>query len=224
MTLQELLSFVRKKTRDTLEPFFWQDEELVEWINEALNDAAIRGRLCHASAAQEIIIPADGVLEPVFTLPKQVYEITGAWIYGNGGCGEKRKSLHILSTEILDEKIRGWREMIGDPEWLIQFDNQFRIAPVVPGKEYNLYLEGYREPAYLESMDDEPEIHPSHHVHLLDGVLAKAYLIPDSQIFDRDAAKFYADRFSQYFGLPYDCNMRVKTREDVPHVNSVFWA
>ena len=84
-------------------------------------------------------------------------------------------------------------------------------------------LKGYRLAKPLENDEDEPEIHPTHHRHLCDYALMKAFSVPDAELFDPNRAVIAEKYFNDYFGLPKDSDFRRLTREDKPHVNASFW-
>ena len=58
MTLAELISRVRTDANDKVVPYFWSDEEVTAWLNDAVDEAAIRGRLIHESAIPEVCMIA----------------------------------------------------------------------------------------------------------------------------------------------------------------------
>ena len=45
MTLEELIASFREDSNDELEPYLWGDEAVTRWLNEAQDEAAVRGRL-----------------------------------------------------------------------------------------------------------------------------------------------------------------------------------
>ena len=45
MTLEELIASFREDSTDKLEPYLWEDETVTRWLNEAQDEAAVRGRL-----------------------------------------------------------------------------------------------------------------------------------------------------------------------------------
>ena len=49
MVLSELMKRFRTLAHDTVEPYFTGDDILTAWLNDAVSEAAIRGRLIHVS-------------------------------------------------------------------------------------------------------------------------------------------------------------------------------
>ena len=49
MKLAELIKRFRVLAHDNVQPYFTEDEALTAWLNDAVSEAAIRGRLIHTS-------------------------------------------------------------------------------------------------------------------------------------------------------------------------------
>ena len=45
MTLGELIASFREDATDKVETYLWEDEAVTRWLNEAQDEAAVRGRL-----------------------------------------------------------------------------------------------------------------------------------------------------------------------------------
>ena len=45
MTLEDLIHRFRVLSLDNVTPPFWADEDVIDWLNEAQNEACIRARL-----------------------------------------------------------------------------------------------------------------------------------------------------------------------------------
>lgn len=86
-------------------------------------------------------------------------------------------------------------------------------------------MEGYRLPLLLLVDDDgiTPEIHRSHHTHLVQWALHRAYGMQDADTFDKDRSDKAEAKFTEYFGLRPDADLRRSTREDVDQHNQAFW-
>ena len=93
-----------------------------------------------------------------------------------------------------------------------------------PSTAGTLYLEGYRLPLKpLVNDTDKPEINQAHHRNLVHWALHRAFSKPDSETIDPQRAATAEAAFTRYFGIAPDSDMRRQTREDVLHVNKVFF-
>lgn len=221
MNLEGLIRRFRVKTRDRQEPFLFSDEEVTDWLNDAQEQACIRGRLILEDANEEVTIidltPGTGA----YPLHEGVCEIVSAHILWRGMNRDDIKPLGLVSREWLNRYKPNWREDNNPAEYAIQDDTRIRIVGTFPADAW-MQLECYRLPLYPMISDaDEPEIHKAHHEHLIDWALHEAYSIPDTEVFDPEKARRAKAEFTAYFGLPPDSDMRRMTREDVPHANEV---
>jgi len=227
MILTDLIRRFRTESSDKVEPYFWSDDEVTDWLNDAEQEAALRGRLLYESANSDVcqILIEEGVA--VYPLHPAIYEISN--MYFTEGVDSRRYPISLSSPESLDRSWPEWRERTGFQNTLcgglyaIQSDNGIRIAPV-PDKAGTLFLEGYRGP--LEPMvddDDTPEINAAHHRHLVHWALHKAFSIPDTESFDAERSAIAESEFTRYFGLRPDSDLRRSTREDETQTVKGFW-
>lgn len=223
MNLEELTRLVRVQANDNVQPYFWSDEYIRDRLNEAVEEAAIRGRLIHESSDPNVCVMIVVPDQAVYPLHPSLYELTHLSYRKHG---EVRKhGVILVSTEWLDKEVPSWRmREPGIPVYAIQEDTKLRLVPE-PIAEGSLYMEGYRLPiTKMEEPGDSPaELHLAHHVHLVQWVLAKGFSIPDMESFDPARAAEAETQFNLYFGLRPDSDLRRITREDVPHTVKAFW-
>lgn len=221
MQLSELIRRFRVDSNDKVEPYFIEDEDVISWLNDAVKEACIRGRLLHESlndAVCKIDITAGSAH---YQLHDCLYEITHIWFIPFGGENNK---LSLVSTGELDRiHYNNWAELQGKPGYAVQTDTNIRLVPT-PDVNGTITLEGYRVPLVLMQVDtDVPEINQIHHEHLIQWVLHKAYSVPDAEFFDPNRAAMAEQVFTEYFGPRPDSDLRRMTREDVPHVVQPFF-
>lgn len=221
MTLQELIQRFRVEANDEVAPHFFSDQAVTDWLNDAVEEAAIRGRLIHESSSASVcrITVKAGVSS--YRLHPSLYEIDHIAFIRDGQTYRQR--LHLTSSEVLDSLKPRWRDEQDDPEYALQTDTRLRLAPepLSPGV---VVLEGYRLPmGAMEDGEDSPEIHPSHHRHLVDWALHRGFGIPDTESFDPSRSAKAEDAFTRYFGARPDSDLRRITREDVPHHVTACW-
>lgn len=221
MTLAELMARHRTLTTDDVgPPYFVSDEMLAGFLNEAVAEAVVRGRLLHESADPaicQIPVVADTSAYP---LHASLYELDHVAFLPAGET--RRRPVKQTSQEWLDAYAPEWRDEVGDPEYLIQADTSVRLIPR-PDRDGTLILEGYRTPKVpMAAPTDSPEINALHHPYLVEWSQFRHFSILDSEMYDPARAAAFKAAFTAYFGERPDSDLRRITREDVPHVTEAF--
>ena len=216
MQLKELIRRFRVQANDKVEPYFNEDEDVIAWLNDAVKEACIRGRLLCESQNSDVCKIKVNAGRSNYDLHNSLYELTRIWF--EPADGKTGSFISITSAENLDRTYyRDWKSMSEFPRFLIQDDTTIRLVPC-PNIDGELQLEGYRVPLVdLDCLDDEPEINSLHHVHLIQWALAQAFSVPDAEFFDANRAAMAEQAFTEYFGQRPDSDLRRITREDVPH-------
>ncbi|MOA06630.1 hypothetical protein D3C78_1262800 [compost metagenome] len=221
MTRDELIAEFRVMTRDLVEDYLWQTAWVARWIDQAEAEACLRGRLLYESGDPMLceIAVAPGVAH--YLLHPALYEL--AHVAWRASGANRREPVKLVSTEWLDDRVRDWRDLAGAPEYVVQGDTGLRLVPQ-PDADGVLLLEGYRLPvrSVAASGSSTPEIHPAHHIHLLQWVLYRAYSHPDTETLNPGKAAEAERAFSAYFGERPDSDLRRITREDVDHHNKAW--
>lgn len=203
--------------RDHSIPPYWDDEVVTEWLNEAQEQACVRGRLIREDADPLICqIPLE-IGKHTYVLHDSVYELIDMRVAGSGT--EKPRPMELRSREWLNAEHPEWRTMAEPSCWLIQDDTTVRVVGAIkPGDV--LHLECYRLPlCEMRGEKSCPEIHRAHHRHLVHWALHKAFGVPDADAFDPVRSTNAEKAFTAYFGPLPDSDMRRITREDVVHHN-----
>lgn len=222
MQLSDLISRFRTLANDKVEPYFIDDASVTDWLNDAVSEACIRGRLLHESQNDDVCKIDVIAGTEHYVLHDSLYELSRVWFEpSNGAHGTY---LALMSAESLDRRYRGdnWKLEQGAPQFAIQDDTGIRLVPI-PNVDGELQLEGYRVPlSPMENDTDVPEINSIHHVHLIQWVLYQAFKVPDAEFFDPNRSALAEQEFTEYFGIRPDSDLRRITREDVPHVVQPF--
>ena len=220
MTLEDMIRRFRVLSNDREKPFLTSDEEVTDWLNEAQDQACVRGRLM-----REEVLPAMCRIallpdQHTYKLHEAAYEIINLRILpANGGCSHP---VTLKSREWLDNELPGWRDDTQPARFAIQDDTTIRLVGKITGGDV-LALECYRLPIKrLRSEMDKPEIHVAHHPHLIQWALHRAFSVPDAETFDPNRAALAEQAFTRYFGPLPDSDMRRITRHDVTHHNATF--
>lgn len=217
MQLSDLISRFRTLANDKVEPYFIDDASVIGWLNDAVNEACIRGRLLHESQNNDVCKINILIGSSRYQLHESLYELTRLWFEPSDGT--KGHFLSLMSPELLDHYYDGenWRVKQGKPEHIVQDDTGIRLVPI-PDVDGELQLEGYRVPInQMEDDTDVPEINSIHHVHLLQWALHQAFKVPDAEFFDPNRSALAEQEFTDYFGIRPDSDLRRITREDTPH-------
>ena len=221
MTLRELLDRFRTLANDKVVPYFWADDEVIIWLNDAQEEAAIRGRLLHSNDDADRCRIAVSAGVNVYQYDDSVYEIDG--VSFREDFEVPHQCVRLVSMEELSRCLPDWKTAKGTPRYALQDDRRLTLYPA-PDKTGTLFLSVYHAPnKVLIHDDDVPEIHSLHHKHLLDWALYQAFSIPDSEMFDPNRASQAEERFTRYFGIQTDSDLRRITQEDVPHTVKAFW-
>lgn len=220
MTLEDMIRRFRVAARDTVEPFLFPTEDVIDWLNEAQNEACIRARLIREDELEAVCSIALTPGTHTYALNPLVYEIISLWIKPASG---RKRPVKLRSREWLDHHLPEWRECPRPAEIAIQDDTTVRIVGAVEAGD-TLELECYRLPRRPMVNDtDKPEIHEAHHLHLVQWALHRAFSIPDTEAFDAARADRAEAAFTRYFGPSPDADLRRSTRHDEVQTNKVFW-
>ena len=219
MTLEDLIHRFRVLSLDNVTPPFWADEDVIDWLNEAQNEACIRARLIREDELEAVCSIALTPGTHTYALNPLVYEIISLWIKPASG---RKRPVKLRSREWLDHHLLEWRDCPWPAEIAIQDDTTVRIVGAVEAGD-TLELECYRLPRRpMASGTDRPEIHTMHHAHLVQWALHRAFGVPDADSFDANRSDRAEAEFTKYFGLRPDADMRRITRHDVAHHNATF--
>ena len=222
MNLEQLMAQFRIDADDLEQPYLWPDEWVAQWLTEAQNEAAIRGRMLYEAADPAICEISVTVGIATYPLHKSIYELGHLRFKAAGAT--RSEQLHQITREELDRIRPGWRDEEGAPEFSIQDDVRITLVPR-PTTAGTLHIEGYRVPLKALANDtDKPELNESHHRHLVHWALHRAFSKPDSETIDQTRAATAEAAFTRYFGHRPDSNLRRATRSDAPQTNKVFWA
>ena len=221
MTLAELISRYRILANDKAAPFFVSDDEARDFLNEAENQACIRGRMIHAADDAEVCDLVVSAGRALYEFHPSLIEIDNCCFRENGAA-RRGPPIEFHSQEWLDDCVQDWRDKSGAPRYAILNDTSIRLVPR-PSVGGLLIFEGYRAPKHpMSKTTDSPEIARHHHEHLVQWALFRAFSIPDSEFIDPTRAAAAESAFAAYFGPLVDVDLRRLTREDFPHVTRSF--
>lgn len=217
MNAERLIEQFRILARDTVEPYLWDEDMVLFWLNEAEREAADRARLIFDASTSEITHVGVAAGDPVCTVNPLVIEIATAFLDDSG----RQKRLKAYDRTEMDRLFPDWRTITDIPSGYI-FEGSTLTLNRIPSKACSITLEVYRFP--LEDFTTgEPEIPPVHHSDLVPWALHRAFSIPDSDGNNNPLSGKYLTQFERYFGRKGDANKRRRQRENTPHVNKCHW-
>lgn len=223
MELSQLVAQYRADADDLVAPYLSSTVLVRGWINEAEEEAAVRGRLLFESSNADIcqiVVDAAAVTAGtrVYTLHESVFHITRAVFIPDGSTTEYE--LHLTDRVEQDRAYPGWRSRVDIPRQAIQDDTKLELGckPSVAGV---IHIECYRTPLVLieDSATETPEIHRSHHRHLIHWVLHRAYSRPDAEIYDPKRAAREEAMFTEHFGIRPNAQNRRNLEANRQHHN-----
>ena len=195
MTLDDLIVLARIRLRDKITPYFWEDDELIEFANSAVDEACIRARLLQdtitipVTAGVDVASPAYNVLsykhgffnDGVETTPiTKISDTDYNWLVKNSPVTQQ-KPLHFKCTANSSD--------------LILFP-----APASSG---TITIDVRRMPLASERLvggSDVPPIPEQFQRDLVWWMVYEAYSVHDADLQDKAAADKAEAKFEAKFG------------------------
>lgn len=206
MNAGELISLARIALDDERQPYLWTEEELLQHLVQAQQDACVRGKLILddiTDACCEIALTA-GVSR--YALHEKVLAIAARW-------GAVRQGRRILA------RIYEQRFEVGSGTPTVYWEGH-RFIELYPAPSDDAALRGpirlsvYRLPlADPDDADGELEIHPRYYEGLVFGLVARAYGRTDADTYAPDKAALAEAEFTRWFGSRPDANVQRKHHE-----------
>lgn len=177
MKVYNILVRIRNKLADTIQPFLWSDNELLDYINDTLN----------------FIFSEIETLEFEYTIKT----VANTKSYTLPSDFDRELSIYcddIKLAKIPLGELNSLPEGTGKPVYYAIFDNKIHFNPI-PDKEYDVYLYYIRRASPSITADDELNL-PLYMISALEyGILWKAYMKEDSETFDFKLAQYYYNLF-----------------------------
>ena len=224
MNVEQFIADFRSDLSDDAgEKPLWSDEEIVRWLNEAVQEASERALLTEDRSTPAVCSIAVQVGVAVYDLHPSVLEIKRASLDG--------KPLGETSLEAMDACSDGWESRTGQPRQFI-FEQASGGTPArlrlvyTPTRAGTVALTVYRGALKKLSADlptGKPEIPERFHERLKDWVYRCAYLKQDADVLDKSKAAEFEIAFERSFGARPDANVQRKQRDKRPPVVRSNW-
>lgn len=209
MKAGDLINVVRLEIVDTAKPYLVSDDELLEFIDDAQNEACRRASLLIDASSSFCTIAARAG-QHSYDLNSRIIRIRRATFDG--------ERLGQETTAALDAGSRGWDDMAGFPRvYLTDWEsNRIRLVPE-PDDAGTLKLRVVRLP--LKPVTDEGqqlEIHERFHRDLRYWVIKRCYEKQDSDMKDDAKAALYESKFEAAFGPPLSARTEQWNAQHLP--------
>lgn len=214
MKVEDFITRFRAAVFDDAVPPFWTGEEIVSYLNEAVQEACERAKLIEDRSMSPALVPG----QDTYSLHPSVFEIKRLAFQG--------RPLEEASVDALDSDCPGWEICSGVPRCFI-FEQasgaqppKVRLVPT-PAHVGTVSVTAYRgalKPLSADINQSRPEIPERFHERLLDWVMHRAYLKQDADTFDPNKAAVSLGLFVQAFGDRPDANVQRKQRDRRPPV------
>ena len=219
MTLQQLIDQFRSDVDDRIATYLFSDADVIGWLNEAEEEAALRANLLFDATTSEICDIAVTAGTSLYALDPRVFVIERASFLATGEDAENAIVLDLRDRLSVDRTRPSWRTTEMEPVELIVDEAKVQLA-CLPASSGTLSLEVYRAPLAPMVLGDDPvspEIAPLHHRHLVEWAKHRAFSRPDTEVFDPKRAETAEANFTKKFGLRPDADMRRAAYEDQQH-------
>lgn len=223
MTLAELIAQFRVDTDDLQAEYLSSDANITAWLNEAVDEAAIRARLIHDVTTPSVCSIAVTAGTSTYPLHESIIEITRAVFTP---VSSNIESYLYLTDRVEQDRVHtGWRTLVDTPHQAIQTDTTLQLG-CIPSDSGVIALECYRlplVPMVTSAMSGTPEIGRIHHRHLIQWALHRCYSRPDAEVNDPGRAAKAEMEFTRVFGLRPDADYRRASQANLSHSNKAVW-
>lgn len=223
MTVDDFITTFREAMGDDTIPPFWASDEIVKYLNAAVQEACERAFLIEDRMTPAVCsIPVlPGVA--AYDLHASILQIKRVALRG---C-----PLDETSFEAMDSESRNWESRQGTPRRFI-FEQASGTAPArirlvsIPTLADTLTLTVYRGALKKLSADIDtakPEIPERFHERLLHWMYRCAKLKNDAETVDKTSAAEHEANFERAFGVRPDANVQRKQRDRRPPIVQSAW-
>lgn len=223
MNVSDFITEFRDTVADHIVPPFWTSENIVRYLNEAVQEACERAKLIEDRSTPTVCSITLQAGVSTYNLHPSVLEIKRLSYRG--------RPLDETSTEALDCDSPGWETRSGQPRVYV-FEQASGVQPPrvrmvpTPTATDTIALTVYRgalKPLSADIDTGKPEIPERFHERLMDWVLHRAYLKQDADAFDPSKAAVSLALFVQAFGERPDANVQRKRRDKRPPLVRSNW-
>lgn len=223
MNVDDFIDTFRLDMGDVEEPHLWASDEIVRFLNAAVQEACERAKLIEDRSTPTVCDIALQAGVPAYNLHQSVFEVKRMTCRG--------RPLDETSVEAMDQESCNWEARQGQPRRFIfeqasgALPARIRVVPT-PMDADTLSLTVHRGALKKLSEDlgtAKPEIPERFHEHLLHWMYRCAKLKVDSETMDRAKAQEHEADFEREFGRRPDANVQRKQRDRRPPIVQSAW-
>ena len=210
MTLLELRTLARQRLDDQTAPYLWSDAELNSYINQSVDEAAIRSRSLLDSTTSACCSIAVVAGKSVYQVHSSVFQIKRVFDVVS------RVALPETSFELLDDTVADWQGMTGQPVSYVYDMNHYgddeckgrsiTLYPI-PTASTTLKLTVYRTQLETLSDSDSPELPTFQHADLIWWACYLAYIKQDADANNSAKSTDFERKFAESFGQKQDARI-----------------
>lgn len=204
-TADDIVAEARIMLDDRVEPYQWDDDDLLRWCNEAQFEACLRMRLLVDSTTAAVCSIPLVAGQTSYTLHRSII-VARRIEFQPVTSGSLAFPLKRTTTEALDRQDIHWTSRTGAPEAVVQDLQQrtLRIDRVPAAADLGtLTLTVWRKPLDSEKLDfmaAEPVVPEEHRIPMAHWICARAFGVPDAELQDKDAEAKHYGLFEAHFG------------------------
>lgn len=223
MNKTELVAQFRVDADDRVVPYLASTRDVLAWLNEAEDEAAIRARLLKEVSNAALCEIAVTAAANVYALHEAVVWVTRAFFIPTGSTAANGILLSIVDAEEMDRQRSDWRTTTEPPAFVVVNDTWLQLG-CLPDTGGLLKLEVYRVPLnkIQDRTSESPEINRAHHRHLVQWALHKCYSRPDSELYNPGRGAAALENFERIFGLRVDAGLRRDAEANRHHSNKAW--
>lgn len=189
-TVGDLIKAFREDEKDAIAPYFWSDNQLVRWVNEALTEFAER-TLSIYDEESDVTLLSYAIGEDRFELDPSILDVTGAWVNGHRHV-ELSRGLYPFGY------LRGgYLPGFSGCSSCFHFDGAgiLRLHPK-PSIAGEIRLRVIRGPVReLDKCDRIPDLLPADRRHLLGWMGYKAYRVNEGETYSIESSNAHLQLF-----------------------------
>lgn len=223
MNVGQFIEAFRTERIDRNSPPFWSDEEIVGYLNDAVQQANERAWLTEDWTTPSVceVELEQGV--STYRLHPSVLHVKEASLDGHTLCE--------TSFEELASRWPGWRKATAAPRQFVFIPARGNVPPslqlvATPNESGTLHLGVYRGALRELGVNDshaEPDLPRRFHRPLLDWVYRCAMLKQDAEVLNVTGAAEHEALFERSFGMRPDANVQRKHQDKRPPVVASSW-
>lgn len=205
-TLSGLLTLFRQQADDLETPYFWSDDELYGYLDEAQKEFA-RGTDWFADTRLHPIAAGSQLTSPSTPTATRMIKVLRATLVSTGR-GLLVRTAAQMDAEYTDgdycnyATTTDWRDIEGTPRYLVTDGNMssFQVVPSIPatGTADTVKIYGFRLPD-TDIIDNTGVLEVTERQHqrvLVTGMKAQAYMKQDAEVNSTSLANSFDDEFN----------------------------